>query len=214
MLYLSCMNETCDCYNFLCFFSLLSASTVHSGPIGGQTKVTVPNENLQYIVMWHSMSLATFYVFWRFWRKGGIPKWQFMFMYFVCLLVKKTFFGEKKQIKGRGNTCLGGWSFWCILVLQLQFSGRVSLCDLYSSLTVNYYPTTVVFTRLLSSTPRSPNNGGGQAKKLFLLIIPVSTFGLGTWQVFRLRWKRRLIADLEKRTMEKPVAIPIELVMQ
>lgn len=33
-----------------------------------------------------------------------------------------------------------------------------------------------------------------------LLIIPISTFGLGTWQIQRLQWKKGLIKDLESRT--------------
>ena len=37
-----------------------------------------------------------------------------------------------------------------------------------------------------------------------LLIIPISTFGLGTWQIFRLQWKTGLIKELETRTT-KPI---------
>lgn len=53
-----------NCNNDVCV-----DSTVHGGPIGGQTKVTVPNDNLQYIVTWHAFSLATFYVIWRYWKR-------------------------------------------------------------------------------------------------------------------------------------------------
>lgn len=35
-----------------------------------------------------------------------------------------------------------------------------------------------------------------------LLIIPVSTFGLGTWQIHRLQWKKGLIKELEERTTQ------------
>ena len=48
--------------------------------------------------------------------------------------------------------------------------------------------------------------------KLWMLVIPVTTFCLGTWQVFRLQWKVGLIEELERKTKEDPVTIPTELV--
>lgn len=45
---------------------------------------------------------------------------------------------------------------------------------------------------------------------LLLLIIPLTTFGLGTWQVYRLQWKRNLIKELEERTNGPPIEIPAE----
>lgn len=50
----------------------------------------------------------------------------------------------------------------------------------------------------------------GQGKKLLLLVIPVTAFGLGTWQVHRLQWKKDLIAELERRTTQSAVTIPSE----
>ena len=47
-------------------------------------------------------------------------------------------------------------------------------------------------------------------KKLLILIIPVTTFCLGTWQVFRLQWKLGLIEDLEQKTKKPAVDIPFE----
>lgn len=41
-----------------------------------------------------------------------------------------------------------------------------------------------------------------------LLIIPISTFGLGTWQIFRLQWKRNLIQELHTRTTEPVQDLP------
>lgn len=52
--------------------------------------------------------------------------------------------------------------------------------------------------------------GTGQKRKLWLLIIPVTTFCLGTWQVYRLQWKLDLIADLERRTKKEVIDIPLE----
>ena len=45
---------------------------------------------------------------------------------------------------------------------------------------------------------------------MWLVIIPVTTFGLGTWQVFRLQWKVNLIKKLEERTKEDTIALPAE----
>ena len=47
-----------------------------------------------------------------------------------------------------------------------------------------------------------------------MLVIPVTTFGLGTWQVFRLQWKLGLIDELERKTTEDPITMPNELVTQ
>ncbi|XP_054732760.1 SURF1-like protein [Anastrepha obliqua] len=45
----------------------------------------------------------------------------------------------------------------------------------------------------------------------FLLLIPVSTFGLGCWQVKRKAWKEQLIEDLEHQTKLSPVPLPSDL---
>lgn len=39
-------------------------------------------------------------------------------------------------------------------------------------------------------------------------MIPVIAFGLGTWQVFRLRWKTELIAKFEDRILRLPLPLP------
>lgn len=46
--------------------------------------------------------------------------------------------------------------------------------------------------------------------KWFLLLIPVTTFGLGTWQVQRRRWKLKLISDLEARVAAEPIPLPTD----
>ncbi|XP_036074103.1 surfeit locus protein 1 isoform X2 [Rousettus aegyptiacus] len=44
----------------------------------------------------------------------------------------------------------------------------------------------------------------------FLLLIPVTAFGLGTWQIQRRKWKLKLIAELESRVAAEPVPLPAD----
>ncbi|XP_012520150.1 PREDICTED: surfeit locus protein 1 isoform X2 [Propithecus coquereli] len=44
----------------------------------------------------------------------------------------------------------------------------------------------------------------------FLLLIPVTAFGLGTWQVQRRKWKLNLIAELESRVLAEPIPLPAD----
>ncbi|XP_058789388.1 surfeit locus protein 1 [Phymastichus coffea] len=44
-----------------------------------------------------------------------------------------------------------------------------------------------------------------------LLTIPIITFGLGTWQIWRRDWKLNLIKDLEARLSREPIDIPENL---
>ncbi|XP_054582981.1 surfeit locus protein 1 [Eptesicus fuscus] len=43
-----------------------------------------------------------------------------------------------------------------------------------------------------------------------LLLIPVTAFGLGTWQVQRRKWKLKLISELESRILAEPVPLPAD----
>ncbi|KAG8226172.1 hypothetical protein J437_LFUL012347 [Ladona fulva] len=45
----------------------------------------------------------------------------------------------------------------------------------------------------------------------FLLLIPISTFLLGSWQVKRRRWKLELIEELKRKTTSLPVDLPEDL---
>lgn len=47
---------------------------------------------------------------------------------------------------------------------------------------------------------------------LLLAAMPVISFGLGTWQVYRLQWKKSLIQQLEDKTMKEPLEITDRLV--
>ncbi|CAK6433490.1 unnamed protein product [Pipistrellus nathusii] len=44
----------------------------------------------------------------------------------------------------------------------------------------------------------------------FLLLMPATAFGLGTWQVQRRQWKLKLISELESRIMAEPVPLPAD----
>ncbi|XP_013862045.1 surfeit locus protein 1 [Austrofundulus limnaeus] len=46
--------------------------------------------------------------------------------------------------------------------------------------------------------------------KWFLLLIPVTTFGLGTWQVKRRQWKIGLINELQRLITAEPVPLPLD----
>lgn len=43
---------------------------------------------------------------------------------------------------------------------------------------------------------------------MVLAFIPIFTFGLGTWQVKRLFWKRALIEDLNEKMSRPPMTLP------
>ncbi|CAG8489562.1 10876_t:CDS:2 [Paraglomus brasilianum] len=45
-------------------------------------------------------------------------------------------------------------------------------------------------------------------KALFLALVPIVTFGLGTWQIQRLRWKVGLIELCEERLSTPPITLP------
>ena len=59
-------------------------------------------------------------------------------------------------------------------------------------------------TRLYSTAQNEPKDN----RQLWLLVIPVTTFFLGTWQIFRLQWKLGLIDELERKTMVSPIEMP------
>lgn len=43
-------------------------------------------------------------------------------------------------------------------------------------------------------------------------MVPLSAFGLGTWQVRRKQWKENLIQELESKTKYPAIDFPEELV--
>nr|XP_033816063.1 LOW QUALITY PROTEIN: surfeit locus protein 1 [Geotrypetes seraphini] len=68
--------------------------------------------------------------------------------------------------------------------------------------------------RLISSSTAAAEFEQDTILKWFLLMIPLTTFGLGTWQVQRRKWKLKLIAELESKVTADPVPLtsdPMEL---
>ncbi|XP_029371154.1 surfeit locus protein 1 [Echeneis naucrates] len=64
--------------------------------------------------------------------------------------------------------------------------------------------------RQSSSTAVGAEKGEDSFIKWFLLLIPATTFGLGTWQVKRRQWKMQLISDLEKLISAEPIPLPLD----
>ncbi|KAM8827804.1 surfeit locus protein 1 [Spinachia spinachia] len=68
----------------------------------------------------------------------------------------------------------------------------------------------LTFGRLSSSTAARGEEGEESLFKWFLLLIPVTTFGLGTWQVKRRQWKMQLINDLRRLVTAEPIPLPLD----
>ncbi|KAL0965176.1 hypothetical protein UPYG_G00277790 [Umbra pygmaea] len=66
------------------------------------------------------------------------------------------------------------------------------------------------YGRLSSSTAARAEKGEDSILKWLLLLIPVTTFSLGTWQVKRRKWKLQLIDDLRSLTSAEPIALPTD----
>ncbi|KAM3874014.1 surfeit locus protein 1 [Diretmus argenteus] len=64
--------------------------------------------------------------------------------------------------------------------------------------------------RQSSSTAASVEKEEDSFLKWVLLLIPVTAFGLGTWQVKRRQWKLQLIADLRSLTTAEPIPLPVD----
>ncbi|KAJ2077937.1 surf-like protein [Coemansia sp. RSA 988] len=48
-------------------------------------------------------------------------------------------------------------------------------------------------------------------KTIGLFAIPLISFGLGTWQLFRLKWKLALLDDVNDRMHRRPIALPLRV---
>nr|XP_019937570.1 PREDICTED: surfeit locus protein 1 [Paralichthys olivaceus] len=63
--------------------------------------------------------------------------------------------------------------------------------------------------RQSSSSTVKAEHGEDSFLKWFLLLIPATTFGLGTWQVKRRQWKLQLINELARLTTAEPIPLPL-----
>jgi len=66
------------------------------------------------------------------------------------------------------------------------------------------------FGRQSSTSAASSQKEDDSFLKWLLLLIPATTFGLGTWQLKRRQWKLQLIADLRSLTTAEPIPLPID----
>ncbi|CAK7266917.1 surf-like protein [Sporothrix epigloea] len=65
------------------------------------------------------------------------------------------------------------------------------------------------FTSILDNPPELVRSGGRKHGPglIILALIPITAFALGTWQVFRLRWKTDLLAKCEDRLVRPPLPL-------
>lgn len=59
--------------------------------------------------------------------------------------------------------------------------------------------------------PTGTGSKGLPGNALFMLVIPVTTFGLGCWQVQRKAWKEELIEHMHRRLHRTPVPLPLTM---
>ncbi|NXU34279.1 SURF1 protein, partial [Drymodes brunneopygia] len=61
-----------------------------------------------------------------------------------------------------------------------------------------------------SSTATAGTSGEDTLLKWGLLLVPLTTFALGTWQVQRRKWKLDLIAQLASRIKAEPIPLTLD----
>ncbi|XP_069841816.1 surfeit locus protein 1 isoform X2 [Dendropsophus ebraccatus] len=94
---------------------------------------------------------------------------------------------------------------------RLKYSGTsytemaFAACSLLRPL---WTPSDTLFRPLPSSPWRESRKD--PLMKWILLVIPVASFGLGTWQIQRRKWKLKLIQQLETRVASSPIPLPTD----
>ncbi|NWW75618.1 SURF1 protein, partial [Climacteris rufus] len=66
------------------------------------------------------------------------------------------------------------------------------------------------FCRSRSSTAAAGTSGEDTLLKWGLFLVPLTAFGLGTWQVQRRKWKLDLIAQLASRITAEPIPLTLD----
>ncbi|KAK8738640.1 hypothetical protein OTU49_003985 [Cherax quadricarinatus] len=89
---------------------------------------------------------------------------------------------------------------------------RLSPTDIRTPLYLTQMKHTPVQYRALPVRMMGTSAGTGSfgPMSLILLIVPIGTFCLGTWQVQRRKWKLNLIAELKAKTTVPPIDLPQE----
>ncbi|PIO37835.1 hypothetical protein AB205_0103900 [Aquarana catesbeiana] len=64
MIFYLCIMQKRNCTINYCLH-IITANTVPGGPIGGQTRVTLRNEHMQYIVTWYGLCAATTFMWFK-----------------------------------------------------------------------------------------------------------------------------------------------------
>ncbi|XP_014369889.2 surfeit locus protein 1 [Papilio machaon] len=75
------------------------------------------------------------------------------------------------------------------------------------SVVIKFVRPNTTYTNVFRSQKQKKEEGG-EAIKWILLMIPVTSFGLGCWQVYRLKWKLELIDMLQAKSNSVPVDMP------
>ncbi|XP_043914591.1 surfeit locus protein 1 [Protopterus annectens] len=95
----------------------------------------------------------------------------------------------------------------------------LNICSRPSTTVCNCKPTPLIrrnevlclkLYRPYSSVEAAEESSEDSLFKWFLLLIPVTAFGLGTWQVQRRKWKLKLIEELQARSTAEPVSLPTD----
>ncbi|XP_013161923.1 PREDICTED: surfeit locus protein 1 [Papilio xuthus] len=77
----------------------------------------------------------------------------------------------------------------------------------YRSVVIKFVRPNTTYTNVFRSQKQKKEEGG-EAIKWILLMIPVTSFGLGCWQVYRLQWKLELIDMLQAKSNSEPIDMP------
>jgi len=80
--------------------------------------------------------------------------------------------------------------------------------QILSKESIRYVSTNISKPKLKFGTNDKESKVG--VSEYFLLILPLSAFGLGVWQVKRRSWKLEVLKDLEDRTTAPPVPLPFD----
>ncbi|CAK1588198.1 unnamed protein product [Parnassius mnemosyne] len=89
--------------------------------------------------------------------------------------------------------------------LTQNISNFKHLCR--SSISLKLIRSNTTYANVIKSQ-KYKNQEGGEVIKWILLMIPVTSFGLGCWQVYRLRWKLELVDMLQAKSNATPVNMP------